>query len=55
MIWRGILIPGGASLYVGATDLGIFRAVFETILLLTVFFLCSVQSARQLPPTPRPT
>ena len=36
LIWRGILIPGGASLYVGATGLGVFRAIFESILLLTV-------------------
>lgn len=38
LMWRGILIPGGASLYVGATGLGIFRAIFEAAILVGVLF-----------------
>ncbi len=34
LVRRGILIPGGASFYVGATGLGIVRAISESILLL---------------------
>lgn len=37
LVWRGIVIPGGASLYVGASGLGVLRAVFETILLFGIF------------------
>jgi len=47
LIWRGILIPGGASLYVGATGLGIFRAIFETAILASVLF--SLYRAIQAP------
>jgi hypothetical protein len=36
LVRRGILIPGGASLYVGATGLGVLRSVFETIILLSI-------------------
>ena len=36
LVRRGILIPGGASLYVGATGIGVLRSVFETIILLSV-------------------
>jgi hypothetical protein len=38
LMWRGIFVPGGASLYVGATGLGVFRAIFETAILASVFF-----------------
>ena len=47
LMWRGILIPGGASLYVGATGLGIFRAIFETAILASVLF--SLYRAIQAP------
>jgi hypothetical protein len=33
LLWRAIVIPGGASLYVGASGLGVLRAVFEAIIL----------------------
>jgi hypothetical protein len=36
-LWhRGLLIPGGASLYVGASGLGMLRAVFEAIITLSI-------------------
>jgi hypothetical protein len=38
LVWRGIVIPGGASLYVGASGLGVLRAAFETILLFGIFW-----------------
>jgi hypothetical protein len=47
LMWRGILIPGGASLYVEATGLGVFRAIFETAILASVLF--SLYRAIQAP------
>ena len=36
-LWqRGLMIPGGASLYVGASGLGVLRAVFETLITLSI-------------------
>jgi hypothetical protein len=37
LVWRGIVIPGGASLYVGANGLGALRGVFEAIVLFVIF------------------
>jgi hypothetical protein len=36
LVRRGIMIPGGASFYVGATGLGIVRAISESVLLLVL-------------------
>ena len=47
LLWRGIVIPGGASLYVGANGLGVMRAIFEAVLLLVIFI--SVYRAIQEP------
>jgi len=38
LVWRGIVIPGGASLYVGANGVGVLRAAFEAIILLLIFW-----------------
>jgi hypothetical protein len=44
LVRRGILIPGGASFYVGATGLGVIRAIAESflILLLLVFVMGAI-------------
>ena len=39
LLRRGILIPGGASFYVGATALGVVRSIGESIFLLIVLVL----------------
>lgn len=36
LLWRGLVVPGGASLYVGAKGLGSFRALFEAIVLFSI-------------------
>lgn len=36
LLQRGILIPGGASLYVGATGVGVLRSVFEMLVTLSI-------------------
>jgi hypothetical protein len=41
LLRRGILIPGGASLYVGATGLGVLRSVFEAVILLSILLSLS--------------
>ena len=35
-MWRGILIPGGASFYIGLTSLGVLRFIFESLILLSI-------------------
>jgi hypothetical protein len=36
-LWqRGLMIPGGASLYVGASGLGVLRAIFEAVITLSI-------------------
>jgi len=47
LLWRGLAVPGGASLYAGASGLGVFRAVVESLLLLAIFF--SLFEARRAP------
>jgi hypothetical protein len=38
-LWqRGLMIPGGASLYVGASGLGVLRAIFEAVITLSILF-----------------
>jgi hypothetical protein len=38
-LWqRGLMIPGGASLYVGASGLGMFRGVFEGLITLGIIY-----------------
>jgi len=49
LVWRGLVVPGGASLYVGASVLGVLRAVFETMLLFAIFW--SLFSALREPST----
>lgn len=39
LLRQGILIPGGASFYVGATGLGILRAIGESIFLLMILVI----------------
>lgn len=38
LLWRGLVVPGGASLYVGAKRLGSFRALFEAIFLFSILW-----------------
>jgi hypothetical protein len=42
LLRRGLLIPGGASFYVGATGLGILRSIGESILLIVVLLFAAV-------------
>jgi hypothetical protein len=36
LLWRGLVTPGGASLYVGASGIGLIRAAFEALILLSI-------------------
>lgn len=39
LLRRGILIPGGASFYVGATGLGVMRSIGESVLLAVILMI----------------
>lgn len=36
LLWRGIVIPGGASFYTGSTGFGVLRAIFEGIFIISI-------------------
>lgn len=36
LLWRGILVPGGASFYIGMGSLGVLRLLFESALLFVI-------------------
>ncbi len=46
LLRRGILIPGGASFYVGATGLGILRSISESIFLVILLLFLAAAIAR---------
>jgi len=39
LLWRGILIPGGASFYAGRTGFGVIRLIFECLLSVSIALL----------------
>jgi hypothetical protein len=39
LFWRGLVIPGGASFYIGMTSLGALRMIFESFFLILIISL----------------